>query len=168
MTKFLLATSTFFAACAVTGMALAGCTNTRDVAVSESALVAEQGDAQADAGASRDADASLSDGAAAAPTWTTLYTSYFGPNTPGHCGNSGCHEEARSGFKCGTTKAECYAGLVARGLINANAPATSELGDPQTSPLVWFGGSMPADDATLNPAAAAAVTAWLAAGAKNN
>lgn len=118
-------------------------------------------DAAPDAGHDTGVDAHVP-----APTWTKLYNDYFGHNTPGHCGN--CHTGFLGGFKSGTNKNDCYAGLVASGLVDTHAPATSRLGNPETSPLSWFGGGMPADHAVSNPAAAAAVTAWLAAGAKNN
>ena len=47
-------------------------------------------------------------------------------------------------------------------------PAQSPLGIPGQSPLVWLGGSMPIDNGANNPAAAAAVKAWVAAGAPND
>ncbi len=102
------------------------------------------------------------------PTWTALYNSYFGPNTAGHCGNSGCHSSARAGFKCGPNKTTCYDGLVAKGLIDRTNPARSTLGDGSASPLAWFSGNMPADNAVANAAAARAVSAWLNAGASRN
>jgi hypothetical protein len=104
------------------------------------------------------------------PTWTALYTNFFGPGTPGHCGNSGCHSgpQPQAGFSCGATKATCYAGMVSFGLVNPSAPASSRLGDPGSSPLAWFNGIMPFDNPSPNPAGAAAITAWLAAGAPNN
>ncbi len=75
----------------------------------------------------------------------------------------------RSGFKCGTTKADCYQGLVDAGLVVPSNPSTSPLGLSGSSPLVWLGGSMPLDDdGTPRPAAAAAIQAWIAAGAKND
>ena len=106
----------------------------------------------------------------AAPTWTTIYATYFAAGTPGHCGNSGCHQTIRSGFKCGTTKATCFQGLVTKGLVTPAAAATSPLGDANQTPLAWFGtgGGMPKDQAVKNTAAAKAVTAWLVAGALNN
>ncbi len=128
---------------------------------------APDGSAPADA-SSRDAQA---DGAPPPPpamTWTKLYTSYFGPGTPGHCGNSGCHSTTRAGFKCGATKTTCFSGLVAAGLVSTTNPSSSTLGNPQQSPLAWFGGPMPKDNAVANPAAAQAVTAWLTAGAHND
>ena len=103
------------------------------------------------------------------PTWTELYTTQFGPGTPGHCsGTGGCHTNMRGGFKCGTNKNDCYNGLVQAGLIDPANPAASKLGDENESPLVWFGGGMPLDNSDLNPEGAAAVKAWIAAGAKNN
>ena len=46
--------------------------------------------------------------------------------------------------------------------------AQSPIGIPGQSPLAWLGGGMPLDNDVANPAAAAAVKAWVAAGAKNN
>ena len=126
-------------------------------------------DKNADAGAPEptdDAGAPDSGGGGPAPTWTQIYAQVFGPGTPGHCsGTGGCHTNLRGGFKCGTTKDECYAGLVAAGLGNG---ASSPIADPARSPLVWFGGSMPLDDPSPNPEAAALVQAWVAAGAKDD
>lgn len=103
------------------------------------------------------------------PTWTQLYTQYFGPNTPGHCsGTGGCHTNLRGGFKCGTTPNDCYEGLVAAQLIDFTHPSASRLIDENESPLAWFGGSMPLDNLAPNPAAAAAVKAWVEAGARND
>jgi hypothetical protein len=44
----------------------------------------------------------------------------------------------------------------------------SPIGIVGQSPLVWLGGGMPLDNASPNPAGAAAVQAWVAAGAQNN
>jgi hypothetical protein len=102
----------------------------------------------------------------AAPTWTQIYAQYIGPGTPGHCsGTGGCHTNLRAGFKCGTTKSECYAGLVAAGLVSTTNGAQSPIGIPGQSPLVWLGGGMPLDNDAPNAAGAAAVQAWVAAGA---
>lgn len=114
-------------------------------------------------------DATTGTGTLAAPTWTELYNSYFGPGTPGHCsGTGGCHTNSRGGFKCGTNKNDCYSGLVAAGLVDPSNPTQSPLANENESPLVWLGGGMPLDNPEANPAAAAAVKAWVAAGAKNN
>lgn len=101
-----------------------------------------------------------------APTWTQIYTQYLGPGTPGHCsGTGGCHTNTRGGFKCGTNKTDCYAGLVQAGLVTPANGAQSPIGIVGQSPLAWLGGGMPLDDDAPNPAAAAAVKAWVAAGA---
>jgi hypothetical protein len=125
-----------------------------------------------DAGAPDAADSGVAvDASGPAPTWTQLYAQYFGPNTPGHCsGTGGCHTNIRGGFKCGTTKATCYTGLLQAGLITPGAAtgAQSPLGIVGQSPLAWFGGGMPLDNDAPNPQAAAAVKAWLTAGAQND
>ena len=78
------------------------------------------------------------------------------PSTPGHCsGTGGCHTQIKGGFKCGTNKDDCYAGLVAKGLINTSNPASSSIINPDESPLAWFGGGMPMDNPDENPDAAA-------------
>lgn len=121
-----------------------------------------------DAGSSTDAGSSA-DASTTAMTWTKLYTEFFGPGTPGHCsGTGGCHTNIRGGFKCGTNKDTCYAGLVAAGLVNTTNPSASPLASEAESPLVWFGGGMPLDNPDPNPAAAAAVKAWIQAGAPND
>jgi hypothetical protein len=111
-------------------------------------------------------DASPPDASGPAPTFTDLYRDWLGPSTPGHCSN--CHLGTLAGFECGASQAECYAGLVAGGLIDPNAPATSLLGTDGASPLAWFGGDMPKDSPTANPAAKAALRAWILAGAHND
>jgi hypothetical protein len=57
---------------------------------------------------------------------------------------------------------------VQAGLVTPNAGAASPIGIENISPLVWLGGSMPIDNPADNPAAAAMVKAWVAAGAKND
>jgi hypothetical protein len=108
--------------------------------------------------------------AAAGPTtWTQLYNRFLGPNTAGHCsGTGGCHTTLKGGFKCGTNKDTCFQGLVDAGLVNPDSPADSPLARVNESPLAWFGGGMPLDRPEPNPAAAAAVKAWINGGAKNN
>jgi hypothetical protein len=137
-------------------------------------------DGGSDASASNDAGSSTSDGdaatdasseagSAAAPTWSQIYALYIGPGTPGHCsGTGGCHTTLRGGFTCGATKSACFQGLVAAGLVTPANGSASPLGVVGQSPLVWLGGGMPLDSAAQNPAAAAAVQAWAAAGALNN
>ena len=136
-----------------------------DAGVGDSGVATDGGapDARSDAQAANDASAS------AAPTWTQLYAQYIGPGTPGHCsGTGGCHTNARGGFKCGTNKADCFAGLVQAGLVTPANGAQSPIGIVGQSSLAWLGGGMPLDNDAPNPAGAAAVQAWVAAGAKNN
>jgi hypothetical protein len=119
-----------------------------------------------DAGPEAGPDAALG---SAAPTWTQIYAQYIGPGSPGHCsGTGGCHTNVRAGFKCGTTKSECYQGLVQAGLVKTVNGAQSPIGIVGQSPLVWLGGGMPLDNASPNPTGAAAVKAWVAAGAQDN
>jgi hypothetical protein len=103
-------------------------------------------------------------------TWTYVYSTYFGPKTPGHCGNSGCHANTRSSFRCGTTQDDCYKGLLSSGLVDPAKGEASTLADPATSPVIWFStrGGMPRDNRKANEAAAADVREWLAAGAPND
>lgn len=123
-------------------------------------------DATADTDAGPDAHAEAS---SAAPTWSQIYALYIGPGTPGHCsGTGGCHTTTHGGFQCGTTKGDCFQGLVSTGLVTPANGSASPIGIVGQSPLVWLGGGMPLDSATPNPAAAAAVQAWVAAGALNN
>ncbi|MEA2745916.1 MAG: hypothetical protein QOI41_59, partial [Myxococcales bacterium] len=104
-----------------------------------------------------------------APTWTQIYAQYIGPGTPGHCsGTGGCHTNVRGGFKCGTNKNDCYSGMVAAGLVKTTNGAQSPIGIPGQSPLAWLGGAMPLDNDAPNAAGAAAVQAWVAAGALDN
>jgi len=102
-----------------------------------------------------------------APTWTLIYTTYFGAGTPGHCGNSGCHLSTLKGFKCGSDKTTCYNGLANAGYISAATPTMSPIADPQQSVLTWFGGNMPPGGGA-SAAAKKDITAWVADGAKNN
>lgn len=104
-----------------------------------------------------------------APTFTQIYTQWIGPGTPGHCsGTAGCHTSTRGGFKCGSSKADCFTGLVGAGLVTPSNGAQSPIGIPGQSPLAWLGGGMPLDNDAPNPAGAAAIRAWVAAGAKND
>lgn len=114
-------------------------------------------------------DASTDAGSGAPSTWSQIYALYMGPQTPGHCSDTGgCHTTLRGGFKCGTSKSDCFQGLVSAGLVTPSNGSASPLGLVGQSPLVWLGGGMPLDSAAQNPAAAAAVQAWVAAGAFNN
>jgi PQQ-like domain len=100
-------------------------------------------------------------------TFTELYQNWIGPQTPGHCSNTSCHQNLRGGFRCGDSKASCFQGLVTAGLVLPANPKASRLG-ASDSPLSWFGGGMPLDNPVANPKGAAAVTNWLANGAKND
>jgi hypothetical protein len=118
----------------------------------------------AEGGADAQPDATTSSGSA--PTWSQIYALYIGPGTPGHCsGTGGCHTTSHGGFTCGTSKSACFQGLVSAGLVTPADGAASPIGAVGQSPLVWLGGGMPLDSAAPNPAAAAAVQAWVAAGA---
>jgi hypothetical protein len=151
---------TLLFAAAVMGLAaLTGC--------SSASPSGSTGTHPADAGA--DDAAEVVDTAAPLPaTWTAVYGAYFASGTPGHCGNAGCHATTRGGFRCGATKDTCYQGLVNASLISVVDPATSLISDAQSSPLAWFGGNMPQDNPGPNADAAAALKAWVVAGAKND
>ena len=107
-----------------------------------------------------------------APTYTELYETYFAPGTPGHCATAGCHAPPINVWSCGTNKSECYAGMVDAQQITPKDPTHSPIGDPTKSQSVWVnpnGGDMPFDAPnTPNPAGAAAIKAWVAAGAQDN
>lgn len=105
-----------------------------------------------------------------APTYTELYTKYFAPKTPGHCATAECHLDGVQGWTCGLTKDQCYAGMVAIGLIDTKVPTRSVIGDPRSSPLSWVNpsGPMPQDTPGSFPEGAAAIRAWVAACAQNN
>lgn len=70
--------------------------------------------------------------------------------------------------QCGTTKGDCFQGLVSAGLVTPAHGNGSPIGIVGQSPLVWLGGGMPLDSAAPNAAAGAAVQAWVAAGALDN
>ena len=100
-----------------------------------------------------------------APTWSTIYASYFAPGTIGHCAGGGCHTNTVGGFACGNSKSSCYQGMVSAGLVSGT---TSRLAGAN-SPLTWFGqgGGMPTGGG-VDSQAAAAIAAWVAAGAMDN
>lgn len=105
------------------------------------------------------------------PTYTELFNTYFGPGTPGHCSNAGCHGDPDHNiWMCPPTKDGCYAGMVAQGLITPADPTASPIGSRTMSPLVWVNpnGPMPFDNRVSNRTAGDAVMAWVAAGAQNN
>jgi len=149
------------------------------------------------------ASASGSSGAGGTPTWTYLYDTYFG-QTPSEDGGSSyglaacglatsCHQLATdpgattkppvSGFVCGTTKDECY-----EGLLNATPPlvSPSDAGtpNPTMAPLyqALWNGSTPGNCAEgtcknnmpytlvyqFTPANLALIALWIQNGAANN
>ena len=107
--------------------------------------------------------------------WSYIYATYFGPGTPGHCGDARCHAHPRGGFEC-ATKDGCYLSLTgtnpnfATPLVDTKNWANSALVDPAQSPLIWFNasGTMPFDNAVPNSAATAEIGAWISAGARND
>jgi hypothetical protein len=111
----------------------------------------------------------LADGGPA-PTWTQIYTRYFGPGSLGHCSDANCHLKEGDRFMCGTTKEQCYQGLLLRDLLDLKTPAKSRLVNRLRSPLAWYGGAgkMPPDAIKVNQTAADEIDAWVHAGAKNN
>lgn len=145
-----------FAACVAGLAALAGCSSSPSGSTDPHL---------ADGGAD---DAASAVDAPLPATWTAVYGAYFASGTPGHCGNAGCHATTRGGFRCGPTKDTCYQGLVNASLISVVDPSTSLISDAKTSPLAWFGGNMPQDNPGPNADAAAALKAWVVAGAKND
>lgn len=110
--------------------------------------------------------------AQSAPTYSELYSTYFALGTPGHCAAAGCHADpGHTVWLCGSSKSDCYAGMVSVDLIDPSDPTRSLIADERRSPLVWFnpsGGNMPFDAQLGNDAARAAIAAWVAAGAKND
>jgi hypothetical protein len=156
---------------AVTPLALAAC-YTGSATVDDDA-----GAAQNEGGASDDAGNSAAD-AGDIPTWGYIYTSYFGPNTPGHCGNLNCHNFVNDGFAC-VNKDGCYKSLTTGRivapfntvLINTSDPSSSLLLDRNSSPVSWFNpasGTMPQDQPAPDDKARDEITAWLLAGASEN
>lgn len=112
---------------------------------------------------------SAADGGEPAPSYAELYDTYFAQGTPGHCATVGCHADpGHNVWLCGPDADTCYQGMTAMGLIDADHPEKSVLGDPKRSPLTWInasGGTMPLDAQGPNDDAKAAIEAWLAHGA---
>ncbi|MDP9037439.1 MAG: hypothetical protein M3O50_21790 [Myxococcota bacterium] len=122
------------------------------VAGGEAGAPASAAIAGGDAGGDAGAEAGLSPDAKTAPTWAFVYGRYLQG-----CTGPGCHVEM-------TTSNGAYAWLKGKGYINGT---TSNLVNPLTSCLKWYGGDMPpcgGDD----PLAVADMNAWAAAGALNN
>ncbi len=94
---------------------------------------------------------------AAAPTWSQLFTNYFGPNTAGDCVASGCHGSASPTF---TGASSMCSAMKSYGIIS-NGTASFDL------VLKWFnqGGVMPRNNNPTPANAVADITAWEKAGA---
>jgi hypothetical protein len=128
-----------------------------------------------DAGDDGGADAGT-DAPADKLTWSYIYATYFGRNTPGHCGTVGCHGTARAGFVC-SSQSVCYTSITTNNanvggqIVSPQTPSKSVLIDPNSSPVFWFnqaGGNMPEGALAPNDTAKAEITAWINAGAPNN
>ncbi len=110
------------------------------------------GGAKATGGAANSATGGAS--ASTTPTWSQLYTNYFGPGTAGDCVASGCHGSGNQPpFNSATsmcTALKSYLG----GTISFN------------SILNWLGkgGNMPANGAAAPANAVADINAWQSAG----
>jgi hypothetical protein len=133
----------------------------------------------ADAGAS-DPDLAdeerAEDAGGGANTYSYLYDHYFGPNTPGHCGNAMCHsgDKPKGKWLCGSDKHTCYVGMTTlartlsgRLLVDTAHPLQSAIIDPNDSPLIWVNtnGAMPFDNMhQAVPTAAGDIEEWLEEG----
>jgi hypothetical protein len=92
----------------------------------------------------------------AAPTWSSIYSKYFASGTIGHC--SSCHSQSSSA-------SSLYTWMKGKGYINGTG---STIVSSSSSDISWFGGSMPPQGPSSEPAAALDMKAWVAAGAANN
>jgi hypothetical protein len=104
-----------------------------------------------------------------APTYEELFDRYFAPGTTGHCATAGCHADPGHNVWLCADADSCYRGMRDMGLVDAADPAHSAIADPARSPLIWVnraGGNMPLDARADNPAARAAIEAWVNAGAQ--
>jgi hypothetical protein len=122
-------------------------------------------------------------------TWTALYADLFGPASIGQCGSAtrtgqngttSCHQDATgngaiaSGFICGKTQQDCYAGItspqasfIGQQVVVACSPCSSYL----TQVLRHDGGGiMPfyPENAVFSDDDMSRVSEWIAAGAQNN
>jgi two-component system chemotaxis sensor kinase CheA len=107
-----------------------------------------------------DAGTPTDSGSSGAPTWTEIWTDYLSPSASTGCTGS-CHYHTFDG--AGTAAGTCT-WLTGKGQItgSANPPLTNA----SSSDLSWFGGYMPKDGPSSDPAAVTAFTAWGAAGGK--
>jgi len=95
------------------------------------------------------------------PTFSQIYTNYLATGTVGNCAQTSCHSQMSSAgasytWLQGQTK-DC-------GSPNCLETLTSSTG----SCLQWFGGSMPPGGNPSDQQATCDISAWFAAGAKNN
>lgn len=96
--------------------------------------------------------------AAASPTWSQLFSNYFGPNTAGDCVASGCHG---SGISPSFTNASSMCSAMKNSNVIGNGTASFDV------VLKWFnkGGIMPQNNNATPANAVADITAWEKAGA---
>ena len=95
--------------------------------------------------------------AVATPTWSQLYTNYFGPNTAGDCVASGCHGPGGNSPSFNSATTMCSA-------LKTYFGGTISF----SSILIWLNrtnGNMPANGAAAPANAVADITAWQNAGA---
>jgi hypothetical protein len=116
------------------------------------------------------------------PTWTDLYTTYFGPGGAGHC--TSCHAPpgdpvAMTHLKFSDASPDSvYTGLTTfpvpdyamTPLVSTSMPAASILGDPLQTPLIAINPTgalprMPPGGAGCDPALYRGIEEWLAVGA---
>jgi hypothetical protein len=111
-------------------------------------------------GGSSGHDAGPPDTGSTAATWTEVWTNYLSPSASTGCTGS-CHYHSSEG--AGTAAGTCT-WLTKKGQITGspNPPLTNT----SSSDLTWFGGFMPKDGPSSDPAAVTAFNAWSAAGGK--
>ena len=129
------------------------------------------GSTSATSSSASSSSSSSSTGGGGGVTWTQVYGTMFGPQGTSACSKGGgCHTNTQSGFKCGSSKATCYTGIINSGLVTAGASASSSaLVDPAKSPLCGsLGGNMPKNGSCITAAELTQIKSWLAAGAQNN
>lgn len=114
-------------------------------------------------------------------TWTDLYRDCFGPGRANCGGTAGCHLSSQdtgtsfSGFLCGSSKDECYAGMVGRDRIvdlsRGTDPTLTRLYTVlrKAPPLPSPARAMPNDTGfAFTDADLARIRTWIANGAKND
>jgi hypothetical protein len=123
-------------------------------------------------GSTSTSSSSGSTSSGATGTWTSIYGHIFGPSGTSSCvAGGGCHtSQIKGGFKCGTSKASCYSGIVASGyVVTGSGASSSPLVQPGSSPLCGsLGGNMPQGGKCVSAADVAEIKSWLANGAQND